>query len=263
MSSLRAPYSDFVDVSNETQTLSFVTDIINTTPGGAISLDADAGIVTYRQPNLSPYLTQMPSTNSVATDFTNSVNFEGPSTWMRQLSSEGSGSPQSMSEHFKIGALSFRSQRHNNNQFTEINNVNDLFVASIGAYSGSSNIYIRNQLTGNHGLTSDDRLKSRTTPITNALQIIQQLNPVTYQKHPDFLVPEGIEDADLTGVTHNFESGMIAQELENIPELSHLVSHFTHPDLHIQLKSVSYDQLIPYLVKSIQELSARVTSLES
>ena len=262
MSSLRAPYSDFVAV-NETQNLTFAS-VPNLTGGPSeLAHNTETNIVSFKPPDLSPYLTQMPSTNSVATDFTNSVNFEGPSTWMRQLSSEGSGSPQSMSEHFKIGALSFRSQRHNNNQFTEINNVNDLFVASIGAYSGSSNIYIRNQLTGNHGLTSDDRLKSRTTPITNALQIIQQLNPVTYQKHPDFLVPEGIEDADLTGVTHNFESGMIAQELENIPELSHLVSHFTHPDLHIQLKSVSYDQLIPYLVKSIQELSARVTSLES
>ena len=55
MSSLRAPYSDFVAVSNETQNLTFVTDLINTIPGGGISLYADAGIVTYRQPDLTPY----------------------------------------------------------------------------------------------------------------------------------------------------------------------------------------------------------------
>lgn len=55
MSSLRAPYSDFVAVSNETHNLTFVTDLINTIPGGGISLYADAGIVTYRQPDLTPY----------------------------------------------------------------------------------------------------------------------------------------------------------------------------------------------------------------
>ena len=53
--SQRTPYSDFVAVSNDTQNLTFVTDLINTIPGGGISLDADAGIVTYRQPNLSSY----------------------------------------------------------------------------------------------------------------------------------------------------------------------------------------------------------------
>ena len=77
-------------------------------------------------------------------------------------------------------------------------------------------------------------------------------------------------NSDLSGVTHYLESGVIAQDIENIPELAHLVKPFTHPDLRTELKSVSYDQLIPYLIKGIQELSdlntaltARVAALEA
>jgi hypothetical protein len=40
----------------------------------------------------------------------------------------------------------------------------------------------------------------RTQQINNALSTINALNPIVYQKHPNFLVPEGVEDADLTGL---------------------------------------------------------------
>jgi hypothetical protein len=170
--------------------------------------------------------------------------------------------------HFQIGAIDFQSLRWNNGQFTNIDNINDMWVGAIGATG--NNIYIRDPLTGNHGLSSDDRLKSRTVPIPSTLPIITQLVPVTFQKHPDFVVPEGKEDSDLSGVTHYLESGVIAQDIEKIPELQHLVKPFTHPDLRIELKSVSYEQLIPYLIKGIQELSdlnkaltERVSKLES
>ena len=126
---------------------------------------------------------------------------------------------------------------------------------------------------------SDDKLKSQTVRITNALDTIRQVNGYTYQKHPDFLVAEGVEDTDLTGISHVKETGVVAQELLQIPALSHCVNsrtinadtHSNQPEFHGQLLyGVNYIGLIPYLIEAIRELSdlntaltARVAALES
>lgn len=108
---------------------------------------------------------------------------------------------------------------------------------------------------------SDDRIKSRTKSITNATDTLSKLMPVTYEKHHDFRVPEGVEDSDLTGVEHHTESGFEAQAVRAIPELNHLVSQSLNEvnDLY----ALDYNQLIPFLVKSIQELKARIEVLEN
>ena len=249
------------------QNVSFVTDIFNTIAGGKMSLDADAGVVTYRQPDLTSYLTAVPSTINNNVDFTaDAVNF-------RNLASEASTTTVAASTHFTIGAFKIQTKRTGNVQYSDIlpvttpGGIDELHCSNVktSTIGGPSNgsVYVYGGFTGNCSCSSDDRLKSRTVPLASALPIVQQLNPVTYQKHPDLLVPEGVEDSDLSGVNHYLESGVVAQDIENIPELSHLVSSFTHPDLHVQLKSVSYDQLIPYLVKAVQELASRLAALET
>ena len=38
--------------------------------------------------------------------------------------------------------------------------------------------------------------------ISNATDTLMKLKPVKYEKHPNLIVPEGVEDTDLSGVEH-------------------------------------------------------------
>jgi Chaperone of endosialidase len=96
---------------------------------------------------------------------------------------------------------------------------------------------------------SDVRLKTNITPIDIGLQEILQLNPVTFSWKKDS-----------NGTLHY---GLVAQEVEKvIPDAvtrSAIVTDDT-PDGQLNMK---YEELIPILVKSIQELNAKVESLEN
>ena len=107
--------------------------------------------------------------------------------------------------------------------------------------------------------TSDDRIKSNEKPITQGVSVIEKLQPKIYDKHQNHRVPEDKEDNDLTGIFHFKESGFIAQEVDKIPELKHLVKYNKTNDLY----ALSYEGIIPYLVQSIKELNARIKTLES
>lgn len=91
---------------------------------------------------------------------------------------------------------------------------------------------------------SDRRLKTNIAPLTDGLNIIDKLNPVTYNWND--------RAKELNGAkTDNLEYGLIAQELEEVlPEL-------VHP-LYSTYKSIDYIKLIPLLIKSIQELNKKI-----
>lgn len=61
------------------------------------------------------------------------------------------------------------------------------------------------------------------------------------------LQTEGVEDTDLSGVEHFTEVGVIAQEVETIPELAFMCG--TKDDL----KTVKMINLIGYLINGFQE----------
>lgn len=86
---------------------------------------------------------------------------------------------------------------------------------------------------------SDKNLKDNVVPIENAVDIVNQLEGVTF-------------DWKITG---DKSSGVIAQELEKI--LPFLVTENTDS------KSVNYSGLIAYLIQAVKELSARVDLLEN
>ena len=106
--------------------------------------------------------------------------------------------------------------------------------------------------------TSDDRIKSNEKPITEGVSVIEKLQPKIYDKHQNHRVPADKEDNDLTGIHYIKESGFIAQEVDKIPELKHLVQYNKTNDLY----AMSYEGIIPYLVQSIKELNARIKTLE-
>jgi len=111
--------------------------------------------------------------------------------------------------------------------------------------------------------SSDGRIKSREQPITNALETIKLVTGKKYEYHPTHLVDYDDENSDLSGVEHSTKTGVIAQELLDVPELSHLVSSIEMPTITGErIYSVCYEGLIPYLIESIKQLATRVEALE-
>ncbi|MFN7913141.1 MAG: tail fiber domain-containing protein, partial [Bacteroidota bacterium] len=84
---------------------------------------------------------------------------------------------------------------------------------------------------------SDATLKNTVTNIPNSLAIIKKLRPVTYNWNTPL-------SPDMAGL----HAGFIAQEVDTV--LPHLVK----TSLTSGKKSVAYTELIPYLVKAIQQL---------
>jgi hypothetical protein len=86
---------------------------------------------------------------------------------------------------------------------------------------------------------SDQTLKINTETLVDGLKTIIQLNPVSFNWKD----------------TGQKAYGVIAQEIENIiPEI--VVTTGT-------IKSVSYDQIIPFLILAIKELKIEIEELKS
>jgi len=134
-------------------------------------------------------------------------------------------------------------------------------------------------------LTSDDRIKENEKLIVNATETLSKLTPQIYDKY---------RTMDLSG-SFFVESGLIAQEVYyNAPELRHLVTlgkeldasgnEYTPTPEEMDLSDVdiandpdygshgwsktehswlNYQGLIPYLIKSNQEMAERLAALEN
>jgi hypothetical protein len=95
--------------------------------------------------------------------------------------------------------------------------------------------------------TSDARMKTKVADITNGLETINKLNPIKFK-----WTRELENSRTVTGFT--------AQNIEEaIPDA---VFNSWHDDELGDVKSYYQDYLVPYLVKSIQELSTKNTALE-
>ena len=101
----------------------------------------------------------------------------------------------------------------------------------------------------NWNSTSDVRIKENIKDVTNALDTIDQLRPIEFSYTRDKR-------------TTSDHFGLIAQELEGV--LPQLVADSGMNDGDVQnIKSVSYTQLIPILIKAVQELKAEVDALKA
>ena len=104
--------------------------------------------------------------------------------------------------------------------------------------------------------TSDDRLKSYETDVSNATSLVMKMNPKFYKKHPTLITDDPAPD--LSGVLNFDEYGFIAQELNEDPQLSHFVSKNPESEIY----HVNYIEMIPLLVQTIKELNERIKVLE-
>jgi hypothetical protein len=113
--------------------------------------------------------------------------------------------------------------------------------------------------------TSDDRVKHNEVVIVNGLDVIDKLCPKFYQKTIDLL--DANYYGDLSGHTWNYESGLIAQELLQISDLSFVVSggdyYDSNNNLIKQTYGVNYNSVFVYGLAAIKELHAKVKAQET
>ena len=144
-----------------------------------------------------------------------------------------------------------------------------------GAASGQGNIYTQTDQYNNpthtytslaiaklwaHGSTrfpSDDRIKHFEEEIPNALELIQQLKPYKYKKTTK------IYDEDYTGdigEDWEWEIGLIAQDVEKIPYLEHVVSK--PEDSPGDTYGLNYTEFIGVCIQGIKDLSKELNNLK-
>ena len=119
----------------------------------------------------------------------------------------------------------------------------------IGLSNPSQRLHVAgNVLASNVSVPSDARLKKNILPLTKAIDKVNQLNPVEYDKKESLIATEY--------KTH--EMGLIAQELQKV--LPSLVLEGSDKE---KLLSVNYAGIVPLLIKAIQELSENNKELQS
>ena len=99
---------------------------------------------------------------------------------------------------------------------------------------------------------SDGRCKRNAVPVDNALSTINKLNIQKYDK------------GDLNGDIDSYqEVGMIAQQVDTIPELQFCVSQYQDPVTDQKLFALNYQNIHNIGLKAIQELSAKIEVLQA
>ena len=128
------------------------------------------------------------------------------------------------------------------NNFYDDNRLNGLIINK--TFSVQGEVLVKGDITAfSTTIPSDIRLKKDVKEITNGLEIINKLRPVSFKWKKN-----------------NKESiGFIAQEIELI--LPHFVKD-TKLD-GIPIKTIKQDKLIPYIVDSIKNISNRLKKYES
>ena len=117
---------------------------------------------------------------------------------------------------------------------TSANYMGHNFYGSVFNFNGSN-------------VSSDDRLKWEEEHIINGLEVINKLKPQVYWKGKELNI-EPSEDE------RTRESGYIAQEVEDIPELKHIVKQNVNEDMTPGTYFLDYTQIHPYHTSAIQEL---------
>ena len=119
---------------------------------------------------------------------------------------------------------------------TSSGNLTTAYVSTSISYNASTNVVTAVQFSA----SSDERLKQDIKTIKNALQKIETLRGVSYQRNG------------------KPEIGVIAQEVERvIPEVVYT------DETEYGYKSVSYDNLVGLLIEAVKELSAEVKELKA
>ena len=158
----------------------------------------------------------------------------------------------------------------------------NLEIICIAHYDGQTKV-TTNTSENNSGATtstSDDRIKHNEQKINNGISIIEQLEPKYYIKTNDlydedhnFHLNENGEPVDLNGnklgVNYTMEAGLIAQDIQKIPELQHVVLGY-EKDFNGELSlpqnkslTVKYNDIFVYAIQALKEVINKNKILEN
>lgn len=187
----------------------------------------------------------------VAADFNGTVEIDGNTTSTGSIRSVGTNNATftSASDFNSLPEVSMNSQNDANAEFiarVENNGSVDFATLSIADENLSNQVFI----SGENGSvtattlnqTSDSRLKTNVTTLSNALVNTLEMRGVSYN---------WIDD----NKSQNTQIGVIAQEVEEIyPEFVH-----TNDE---GMKSVNYSQMVAVLIEAVKELNNKIEVLE-
>ena len=125
-------------------------------------------------------------------------------------------------------------------------------------------------------VASDERDKTDFQPLSAGLDFINQLKPYTYywDKRHKYIDWDANPDADLNSITHDgthkedwMDIGFKAQDVvaleksinHNLSDKTNLTTSLSHDGKQYALQ---YEKFVPILVKAVQELTAKVETLE-
>jgi hypothetical protein len=122
-----------------------------------------------------------------------------------------------------------------------------IFFPALGGFS-VSNSDVRYNATSDelYYQTSSKRYKSEITDLENSLDKVNNLRPVRFKDN----------------LSQEYATGMIAEEVaEIIPEVvfTKPIDGFDEP----QIEGINYSDIVPFLIKSIQELKAEIDILKT
>ena len=124
-----------------------------------------------------------------------------------------------------------------------------------GAYfvNNDNELNIRGDIVAFAGQSSDDRLKTNRSPISDALNKVNSINGFTYNWND-----KAKELLDVN--TTQLQIGVSAQEVQSVvPEV---IKTRKVPKSDEEILIVKYEKLIPLLIEAIKELSDKVDDLE-
>lgn len=106
---------------------------------------------------------------------------------------------------------------------------------------------------------ADSELKTNVTPITSALNTVNQLNPVTYQ----YAAPvQGVKMP--TGTQYGFLSGNVQSVLPGVVKTqSYLYPAGKNNQRSVDVQTVDMQSLIPVLLGAIKEQQEQIDALKA
>ena len=247
--------SDLSDISFNSTT---------TTDGQALvwnSTDAVWEAGTVASGSSSPWTTN--STDIYYNSGNVGIGTTGPLSKLHVLSPTGSYAFQVEQEH---SGGDFR-LTYNNDEF-------NFWRKSGGSYS-ATNMYLNYNggtvyYSGSNAVTSDNRMKHNETEIVNALDTINKLKiyryfKTNYKRLYDASHNFTIDSSGnpITQDDYSIESGVISQDILNIPELKYVVKEGAPADASENHYTVLYNEIFVYNLKATQELHQLVESQQT
>ena len=189
----------------------------------------------------------------------------------RLFSVDGEGAAQFGRAGIRIdnswgGQPSITVQRNNNDgtdntdnaAYMRVHGIGETHETWTGAGSAGADFSANFIIDGSTYATSDRRAKTDIVDCPYGLDVVNKLQPRKYQLVNSQLTPQGDDNINL---------GFIAQEIkEHIPEcVNYLGDEANTPNEKGWARAYALDigEVIPVLVKAIQELSAQVTALKA